>query len=88
MLRGALPPPLADDPADEARRDWAAMAGVAALRLVNAVEGKLAAWHKIEADALAGYASLTRPTLATTRTEQNHASADSVDPDTGEITTP
>ena len=31
MLRGVLPPPLTEDPAEEARRDRAAMAAVAGL---------------------------------------------------------
>ncbi len=52
VLRGALPPPLTDDPADEARRDRAALAGVAALQPVNAAEGRLAAQF-VAADAWA-----------------------------------
>jgi hypothetical protein len=52
VLRGALPPPVTDDPADEARRDRAAMAGVAALRPENAAEGRLAAQF-VAADAWA-----------------------------------
>ncbi len=52
VLRGALPPPLTDDPADEMRRDRAAMAAVAALRPENAAEGRLAAQF-VAADACA-----------------------------------
>ncbi len=52
VLRGALPPPLTGDPADEARRDRAAMAAVAALRPENAAEGRLAAQF-VAADAWA-----------------------------------
>ncbi len=51
-LRGALPPPLSDDPAAEIRRDRAAMAAVAALLPVNAAEGRLAAQF-VAADAWA-----------------------------------
>jgi hypothetical protein len=43
ILRGALPPPASDRPADWTRRDRAAMAAVVALRPVNAAEGRLAA---------------------------------------------
>jgi hypothetical protein len=42
-LRGALPLPITDTPEDEARRDNAAMAAVAALLPVNADEAELAA---------------------------------------------
>ncbi len=52
ILRSALPPPLTDDPADCARRDRAAMAGVAALLPVTAAEGRLAAQF-VAADAWA-----------------------------------
>jgi hypothetical protein len=52
ILRGALPPPVSDDPADEIRRDQAAMAGVAALQPENAAEGRLAAQF-VAADAWA-----------------------------------
>jgi hypothetical protein len=52
VLRGALPPPVTGDPGDEARRDRAAMAGVAALRPENAAEGRLAAQF-VAADAWA-----------------------------------
>ena len=52
VLRGALPPPSSDDPAEGARRDRAAMAGVAALLPGNAAEGRLAAQY-IVADAWA-----------------------------------
>jgi hypothetical protein len=52
ILRGALPPPLSDDPADWARRDRAAMAAVAALWPENAAEGRLAAQF-VAADAYA-----------------------------------
>ncbi len=52
VLRGALPPPMTDNPADEARRDRAAMAAVAALRPENAAEGRLAAQF-VAADAWA-----------------------------------
>ncbi len=52
ILRGALPPPLSEDPAEEIRRDRAAMAGVAALKPVNAAEGRLAAQF-VAADAWA-----------------------------------
>ena len=51
-LRGALPPPVSDDPADEVRRDRAAMAAVAALLPVTAAEGRLAAQF-VAADAWA-----------------------------------
>jgi hypothetical protein len=43
VLRGALPPPVNDRPADWSRRDRAAIAGVAALLPVNGAEGRLAA---------------------------------------------
>ena len=52
ILRGALPPPATDDPADGARRDRAAMAAVAALLPTNGVEGRLAAQF-VAADAWA-----------------------------------
>ena len=52
VLRGALPPPLTDDPANLARRDRAAMAAVAALLPTNGVEGRLAAQF-VAADAWA-----------------------------------
>ncbi len=52
VLRGALPPPVSDDPADEVRRDRAAMAAVAALLPVTAAEGRLAAQF-VAADAWA-----------------------------------
>ena len=42
-LRGALPPPLVDDPECWARRDQAALDAIAALRPGNAVEARLAA---------------------------------------------
>ncbi len=51
-LRSALPPPLTDDPADEMRRDRAAMAAVASLLPENAAEGRLAAQF-VAADAWA-----------------------------------
>ena len=43
MLRGVLPPPLTEDPTEEARRDRAAMAAVAELLPVTVPEGRLAA---------------------------------------------
>ena len=43
MLRGSLPPPLSDDPAELKRRDRAAMATVASLLPVTVAEGRLAA---------------------------------------------
>ena len=43
MLRGSLPPPLSDDPAELERRDRAAMATVASLLPVTVAEGRLAA---------------------------------------------
>ena len=43
MLRGLLPPPLTDDPAELERRDQAAMAAVASLLPVTVAEGRLAA---------------------------------------------
>jgi hypothetical protein len=43
ILRGSLPPPILDEPANWARRDRAAMAAVAALLPINAAEGGLAA---------------------------------------------
>jgi hypothetical protein len=43
ILRGSLPPPVLDEPANWARRDRAAMAAVAALLPINAAEGGLAA---------------------------------------------
>ncbi len=52
ILRGALPPPLTNDPAAEIRRDRAAMAAVAALLPENAAEGRLAAQF-VAADAWA-----------------------------------
>ncbi len=52
VLREALPPPVSDDPADEVRRDRAAMAAVAALLPVTAAEGRLAAQF-VAADAWA-----------------------------------
>jgi hypothetical protein len=52
VLRGALPPPVSDDPGDEVRRDRAAMAAVAALLPVTAAEGRLAAQF-VAADAWA-----------------------------------
>ena len=52
VLREALPPPASDDPAKSARRDRAAMAGVAALLPGNAAEGRLAAQYVV-ADAWA-----------------------------------
>ena len=52
VLRGALPPPVSDDRADGARRDRAAMGGVAALAPANAAEGRLAAQF-VAADAYA-----------------------------------
>ena len=52
ILRGALPPPLSDEPADWVRRDRAAMAAVAALLPENAAEGRLAAQF-VAADAWA-----------------------------------
>jgi hypothetical protein len=52
ILRGALPPPLGDDPGDLVRRDRAAMAAVAALGPTNAAEGRLAAQF-VAADAWA-----------------------------------
>ncbi len=51
-LRSALPPPAVDDPLVWARRDRAAMAGVAALLPVTAAEGRLAAQF-VAADAWA-----------------------------------
>ncbi len=52
ILRAALPPPVSDDPADEVRRDRAAMAAVAALQPANGAEGRLAAQF-VAADAWA-----------------------------------
>ncbi len=52
VLRGALPPPVLDGPEAAARRDRAALAGVASLRPVNAAEGRLAAQF-VAADAWA-----------------------------------
>ncbi len=52
VLRGALPPPVSEGPEAEARRDRAALAGVAALRPVNAAEGRLATQF-VAADAWA-----------------------------------
>jgi hypothetical protein len=52
ILRGALPPPVSDDPGGLVRRDRAAMAAVAALRPENAAEGRLAAQF-VAADAWA-----------------------------------
>ena len=50
VLREALPPLESEDPEAAARRDRAAMAGVAALLPANAAEGWLAAQY-VAADA-------------------------------------
>ena len=50
VLREALPPLESEDPEAAARRDRAAMAGVAALLPANAAEGCLAAQY-VAADA-------------------------------------
>jgi hypothetical protein len=52
MLRQVLPPPLTGDPADTTQRDLDAMAEVASMRPVNAVETALAAQF-VAANALA-----------------------------------